>query len=358
MGQHVLLPRPVSPGPRAQLPDDVPLTPFERLVVAAKNLVGGATGLVDPFSGPDAPRAAAVGAALSALVPVLSMARGVKAAKGVTSAEQAVQKGITAYHGSPHSFDKFSLEKIGTGEGAQAYGHGLYFAESPEVAEQYRKALASQNVIDTRAKALIDKNGGDIEKGVDELLRSYYDTPKAKAKMRAEMIANYRSKAPTGTTYQVKINASPDQFLDYDKTLSEQSDAVKQSLAKLQEKYRASQGTEGPYLSPSSTGKQALEEVVNVTDAGKRGSMTYAERRAAASQLLKNQGIPGIKYLDGMSRSSGEGSLNYVVFDDALVTILKKYGVALPALGMLERYAKEHNGTIPASLVETLMKGA
>src|SRR5215471_5241978 len=39
-------------------------------------------------------------------------------------AEQAFQ-GIKAFHGSPHDFDKFSMAKIGTGEGAQAYGHGL-----------------------------------------------------------------------------------------------------------------------------------------------------------------------------------------------------------------------------------------
>ena len=39
-------------------------------------------------------------------------------------------KGIKAYHGSPHDFDRFDLSKIGTGEGAQAYGHGLYFAEN------------------------------------------------------------------------------------------------------------------------------------------------------------------------------------------------------------------------------------
>src|SRR4029453_2036207 len=50
-------------------------------------------------------------------------------------------KGIKAYHGSPHDFEQFSLAKIGTGEGAQAYGHGLYFAEKPEVAKQYRDAL-------------------------------------------------------------------------------------------------------------------------------------------------------------------------------------------------------------------------
>ena len=44
--------------------------------------------------------------------------------------------GIKAYHSSPHDFDKFDLAKIGTGEGAQVYGHGLYFAESPAVSGQ------------------------------------------------------------------------------------------------------------------------------------------------------------------------------------------------------------------------------
>lgn len=49
---------------------------------------------------------------------------------------------MTAYHGSPHKFDRFKMSQIGTGEGAQAYGHGLYFAESPNVANQYRKELS------------------------------------------------------------------------------------------------------------------------------------------------------------------------------------------------------------------------
>src|SRR5579872_4825910 len=42
--------------------------------------------------------------------------------------------GMTVYHGSPHFFDRFDLSKIGSGEGAQAYGPGLYFADSPSVA--------------------------------------------------------------------------------------------------------------------------------------------------------------------------------------------------------------------------------
>src|SRR5882757_4318907 len=46
--------------------------------------------------------------------------------------------GIRAYHGSPYNFDRFDMSKIGTGEGAQSYGHGLYFAENPTVAAEYR----------------------------------------------------------------------------------------------------------------------------------------------------------------------------------------------------------------------------
>jgi hypothetical protein len=56
-------------------------------------------------------------------------------------------KGIKAYHGSPHDFERFDLSKIGTGEGAQAYGHGLYFAESEGVAKAYREALAGKNTL-------------------------------------------------------------------------------------------------------------------------------------------------------------------------------------------------------------------
>ncbi|MEB3269991.1 MAG: hypothetical protein VKJ09_15730, partial [Leptolyngbya sp.] len=48
---------------------------------------------------------------------------------------------LRLFHGSPHDFDRFDMSKIGTGEGAQAYGHGLYFAESPDVARAYRDTI-------------------------------------------------------------------------------------------------------------------------------------------------------------------------------------------------------------------------
>ncbi|MBQ6713157.1 MAG: hypothetical protein IJN28_05165 [Selenomonadales bacterium] len=50
----------------------------------------------------------------------------------------------TAYHGTPHTFDTFDLGAIGTGEGAQAHGWGLYFAQDKKVSEEYRRRLAGE----------------------------------------------------------------------------------------------------------------------------------------------------------------------------------------------------------------------
>ena len=58
---------------------------------------------------------------------------------GAEAAAPTLASVIKAYHGSPYDFDQFDLSKIGTGEGAQTYGHGLYFAENPDVAARYRE---------------------------------------------------------------------------------------------------------------------------------------------------------------------------------------------------------------------------
>lgn len=52
----------------------------------------------------------------------------------------------------------------------------------------------------------------------------------------------------------------------------------------------------------------------------------------SVSQSMRDAGIPGIKYLDQGSRAAGDGSRNYVVFDDKIIDILKKYGL-LGAMG-------------------------
>ena len=79
--------------------------------------------------------------------------------------------GMTAYHGSPHTFDRFSMDKIGTGEGAQAYSHGLYSTSEPRIGEEYRKQLSRNQPFrfemriggeDAPTSATIDPNGGQF----------------------------------------------------------------------------------------------------------------------------------------------------------------------------------------------------
>ena len=48
----------------------------------------------------------------------------------------------SAWHGSPHDFDTFDLGAIGTGEGNQAHGWGLYFAKDKKVSKQYKDVLS------------------------------------------------------------------------------------------------------------------------------------------------------------------------------------------------------------------------
>lgn len=52
-----------------------------------------------------------------------------------------VNKQVDAYHGSPYSFDRFTTEKMGTGEGAQAFGWGLYFTDTEDIAKHYATTL-------------------------------------------------------------------------------------------------------------------------------------------------------------------------------------------------------------------------
>lgn len=50
----------------------------------------------------------------------------------------------SAWHGSPHDFDTFDLGAIGTGEGNQAHGWGLYFAKKKSVSRNYQKELSKR----------------------------------------------------------------------------------------------------------------------------------------------------------------------------------------------------------------------
>ena len=76
------------------------------------------------------------------------------------------QPGIIAFHGSGADFDEFKLEKIGTGEGAQAYGYGLYFTDSEDIAKFYRQTVGGGSVMKNFSI-------GDLELVRNEKARDY-----------------------------------------------------------------------------------------------------------------------------------------------------------------------------------------
>lgn len=55
---------------------------------------------------------------------------------------ELVNDEVNAFHGSPHDFDEFMLDKMGSGEGNQAFGWGLYFTDLEDIAKKYQSTLS------------------------------------------------------------------------------------------------------------------------------------------------------------------------------------------------------------------------
>lgn len=249
---------------------------------------------------------------------------------------------ITVYHGSPHSFDKFDLSKIGTGEGAQAFGHGLYFADSPEVARNYQPGpevkfsrpldKAEDNAAFMLARTLKDKGTVEsaresLQKQIDILRRDYPGGVSEAITQRQGAIALLDSGTasignPSGAVYHVTLPKSAvENMLDWDKPLSEQPEAVKQVAKTLGFTGFVHGSPEVRYDPPgqviyAAIGKKGYKPGDNGGDSNFRSLDP-----ARPANYLKAAGIPGIKYLDGGSRGKGDGTRNYVVFDDTLPQI-------------------------------------
>src|SRR5690606_6432904 len=74
-----------------------------------------------------------------------------------------------AYHGTrTRGIDRFSLDKIGTGEGNQSFGWGLYFAGERAVGDHYRRGLSSvgRRVGGALADQLMQEYGGDRARAI------------------------------------------------------------------------------------------------------------------------------------------------------------------------------------------------
>ena len=242
---------------------------------------------------------------------------------------------IRAYHSSPHDFDRFDMSKIGTGEGAQVYGHGLYFAENPKVSgqggeywQQFKNRFA-YNPAEMEAVNMLQNHNFDRKKAIAELtdLKRYQPgyvegaiNAADRAKREAinaknnEALALLESGKLIGPrTYEVNINARPEQMLDWDKPLREQSQLQRDAARKF------------GMLRDEYTGSEVYKTVA------------MNKRPEGATSAFAEAGIPGIRYLDEGSRGrqhSNKSALfqepltsNYVIFDPGIIEIAKKYGI-------------------------------
>ena len=343
---------------------------------------------------------------------------------------------IMAYHGSPHTFDKFDMSKLGTGEGAQAYGRGLYFSENEAVARNYRDALSrdiiakigdtpildvynslirqadSIRVPSQKSNELYDKaaflENLEIQGSFDDALAAV-ENPEIAKWAKSEILPNYK---PAGNIYEVEIASDVGKFIDYDAPLSEQSDFVKNALENIpkgnvkivknadsarpefRDRVRPYQvvGTnwKGERVNRPARSLDQAERVKALAEGGNLrlnpdatganliSSTPYANQEQMLN-VLKGVDIQGIRYLDQGSRGMGyevklsqkgkpyetepitaktkreaeevaknykakgfdtniqpSGTRNLVVFDDKIVDIVKRYGIAGAAtlLGM------------------------
>lgn len=294
------------------------------------------------------PEAAGTATASNAMAPVVSpylrdVFSGQYALQGLQGANDAFRNrdyealaamfgpgAIKAYHGSPYDFSAFDASKIGTGEGAQAYGHGLYFADNPNVARTYQSKVSAMQGVGgpTIEGRPIDWNN-PTESAAFELMRHNGDRAAAadfweRTFKGSEVPAILRSNAalpevnPPGKMYEVNINAEPDQFLNWDKPLSQQGESVKAAIGKIPAIQESL--AQAPDMIDHLTGA-TVHELVRPRGQGMGQSPEIARQ-------LREAGIPGIRYLDQGSRGAGQGTSNYVVFDPSIVDITKKYGLA------------------------------
>jgi len=275
---------------------------------------------------------------------------------------------IKTYHGSPHLFEptpknplgEFRLDKIGTGEGSQAFGHGPYVAESEGLATHYRDLTAGQS-------GRFEWNGKEVPEG-----RAFWDIVNSVSKddWRLGKIVEQAGKygprdalntyephtrnasdgaewqaamdkfkqgaggSATGHLYEVNLNAEPGDFLHWDKKLADQPtgaaaiDAYEQAIRSQ----LAAKGFSDAWID------SALKNPSFALPANATGAQLHAALSkqlggdVAAATALRDAGVPGVRYLNRNSRGgdpdSPDASHNYAVFDPDKMEIIRRYGIA------------------------------
>ncbi len=243
------------------------------------------------------------------------------------------------WHGGAADFDSFDLTYLGTGEGAQAHGWGVYIAGNKQVAEGYREARASEVLeydgklypkgsTEQKALQLFQDMTVQVEDDIepDEKDRDAWQEAKAllidsindgnldgtfinseeeKAAMLKflENMDVTKVKEYQGKLYKVDIPEDK-YLLDEQKTIAEQPEYIQDVVMDL----LIDNGLHWPFDAEWMTGEKFYKRLANELGSPK-----------AASQMLNKYGIKGITY-----EGQRDGRC-YVVFDDKAVKILDKF---------------------------------
>jgi hypothetical protein len=312
---------------------------------------------------------------------------------------------LDVYHGTPHTLPptprnplgEFDASKIGTGEGAQAYGYGIYTAENPDVARVYQNTLSKygelrfadgtvKNVQDLpynspeqiAGQIWINKpNLADAKFALSNLDSKYLGASKADVLKQLESLDAGQAKL-SGNFYKIDL---PDEkiatMLDWDKPVSQQNNVMnalrneaeqrvksqvlvdiendirsKLPVADVGDDYLSMFGGQNVSINQDIR-QQALDRLnqldlrplvdkeldsfkpldMNWNMSGKDFYEILSARSGSAQQasnILQQQGIAGIKYLDEGSRATtGAKTSNFVVFpnEEKSMTILERNGM-------------------------------
>ena len=231
---------------------------------------------------------------------------------------------MIAYHGTPHEIKGgFDISKVGTGEGAQAYGHGMYFAEVPDVAKRYMgKTVFNEPTLD---KFTNGPNYYTDSSGKHFKVRDYVRNDKPvevtsnEYNSKFKEVSDLYAKQNQGNLYKVDI---PDEYipnmLDWNKPFKEQPKEVQKALKSMADQYGSHLKS---VIKDNDTGGVIYKHMGNYK---RNVEKAGANSDVLVSQHLNEFGIKGIKYPDAGSRTVDGGTSNFVVFDPKEVKILEK----------------------------------
>lgn len=241
------------------------------------------------------------------------------AASTMASAQRAgsLLSPLTVFHGSPHKFSKFDASKIGTGEGAQVYGHGLYFAENPRVADEYRMMLSTHKLTGEAAQDLANyslRMKPTVEEAINYLQKEKKTAINQSKSSSNEFATNEYVKQYDDAINLLKSNKGekpgslytvdlPDEqiakMLDWDKPIKDQPEVLNIIRSQINDADIA----------------RSFDVNVEKGISGANAMKNYVQGKTQADQsaVLQKLGVPGIRYLDQGSRGKG-GTSNFVVF--------------------------------------------